>query len=331
MKPDLNGIQSTIGYEFRKPGIILQAFVRPGADGPGCTLTALVGGAALDLAIASVFCSVYGGKSQIGGFDCLGLKHPEWLMSKLCGGDVRTIRKRTLESGFLTLCLRSLGFHEYLNASPGEDVSSDENVERLLEAILGAVTIDSDYDMQAVFRTADLVIDFDAFMFQSCADGEKYISSLRDHSLQTGAPLPVYSYEFDEAGRCLCELTLPADGRTFRGEGRRGITARRSAAREAYFNLIESGEIKNPFRDAVGAADPEDPVGQLYKLASIGLIGEPVFTFSRTDGNLPGGCTLTAPGCEISIAIAADTEEDARRECAFDIMRYLTYDFDSDD
>ncbi len=331
MKPDLNGIQSTIGYEFRKPGILLQAFARPGADEPDCTLPELVGGAALDLAIASVFCSVYGGKAQIGGFDCLGLKHPEWLKSKLCGGDVRTIRKRMSDCGFLTLCLRSLGFHEYLNASPGEEVSSYENVERLLEAILCAVTIDSGYDMEAVFRTADLLIDFDAFMFQSCADGEKYISSLRDHALQNGAPLPVYSYEFDDAGRCLCELTLPGTRLAFRDEGRRGITARRAAAREAYFTLIESGKIKNAFRDAVGAPDPEDPVGQLYNLASLGLIGEPVFTLSQKGGNLPFTCALTVPGCDRSITIEADSVENATRECAFDIMRYLTYDFDSDD
>jgi len=331
MKPDLNGIQSTIGYEFRKPGILLQAFVSPTSGGPDCTLPALVGGAALDLEIASVFCSTYGGKTQIGGFDCLGLKHAEWLETKLCGGDVRKIRKSLSEGGFLTLCLRSLGFHEYLSVAPGEDAYSDSNLERLLEAILGVVAIDSGYDMQAVFRTADLLIDFDSFMFQSCSDGEKYVAAIRDYAIHNGAPLPVYSYEYDEADRCLCDLTLPGTGLSFRGAGRREITARRAAAREAYFALLKSGEIKNAFRDAVGAPDTEDPVGQLRKLASLGLIGEPVFTLLQSNGNPPCICTLTVPGCERSFTVEADSADVAKRECAFEIMRYLTYDFDLDD
>ena len=332
MKPDLNGIQNTIGYNFRNPGLLLQALARPAADGePDCMLPALVGGAALDLMVACVFCSVYGGKAQIGGFDCLGLKHEQWRKTKLRSGDVRMIRRRMSEGGFLTLCLRSLGFCEYLSVEEGEDASSDSNLERLLESILGAVAIDSGYDMQAVFRTADLLIDFDAFMFQSCADGEKYISSLCDYCLQTGAQLPVYSYESDKADHCLCCLTLPGTGLSFRGTGRREITARRAAAREAYFALLQSGEIKNAFRDAVGAPDPEDPVGQLRKLASLRLTGEPVFTLSQSNGSLPFCCTLTVPGCERSFTIEADSEEDAGRECALAFLSYIMNEFDSED
>ncbi len=332
MKPDLYGIQSTIGYEFREPGILLQAFVSPDAScRPDRTLPALIGGAALDLAIAYVFCSIYGGKAQIGGFDCLGLEHHEWRESKLRGGDISKIRQALSESGYLTLCLRSLGFHEYLNDAHGEDASSDGNIEKLLETILGAVAIDSCYDMHAVFRTAELLIDFDSYMFQSRIDGEKYIISLRDHALQTGIPLPVYLCKPDAFDHCLCELTLPGTGLSFHAAGRSGISARRAAAREAYFALLQSGEIKNAFRDAVGAPDPEDHAGQLRKLASLGLVGEPVFTLSRTDGNLPCGCTLTVPGCEVSVIVEADSDEDAVRECAFELMRYLTCDFDPDD
>ena len=336
MGPDLNMIQKCIGYVFRDPGLLRQAFIRPSYSaergGPDCTVFRMTGEKILDLAVIGFLASTFGDFCGSDGHTYYVLKRGEYRESKFRGGDFQSVRQKTFSEGYLTRGISSLGLDVYLISGTPESATPDRMKEELLYAILGAVAFDSGWDMPEVFHVANVLVDIESFVFHKRVDGEKYIEAVRDRALEKGGKLPVYSYTGGPDDECVCELTIPSDGGSvFRGTGRNEAAARRAAAREAYFALIESGEIKNPFRDTVGDPDPEDPVGQLRKLVSAELIGEPVFTLSQSNESLPFCCTLTVPGCDRSVTVKADSVEDARRECAFELLRYLTYDFDSDD
>ena len=339
MEPDLDMIQKCIGYVFRDQGLLRQAFIRPSytaeRGGPDCFVFRTAGEKILDLAVIGFLASTFGDLRGSGGETYYILKRGEYRESKFCGGDLQAIRQKISAEGYLTRGISSLGLDVYLISGAPESATPDRMKEELLYAILGAVAFDSGWDMPEVFHVANVLADIESSVFHKRVDGEKYLEALRDRALGNGGKLPVYSYTGGPDGERACELTIPSDGEpVFRGTGRNEASARRAAAREAYFALLQSGEIRNAFREAVGTPDPEDPLSQINKLVSSGMIEKPAFSFSRPEndsGNGLGDCTLTAKRCDISFTVTAADKEDARRECAFEFLRYLTYDFDSDD
>jgi dsRNA-specific ribonuclease len=372
---DVQCIRKTIGYTFDNTALLKQCFLSAAA-GTGCDPDGLVlrmiGNEALNLAVISFLTETYGG-TDIGrteetnggtyvrateimneGADgeiarktnhsederFYRLKHPEYRSGKFRDGDCSVIIGEMRRSGHLTRCIRSLGLSGYLNAGrdkpeAGPTASHDPD-EDLLKAILGAVLLDSGWNLSAACCAAGVLIDIEAFFFGKDTDGERYIGIIREWSLSKGYGLPVYSYSYSANGDCECELSFPDNKELhFGGTARSAASGRRLAARNAYRQLTDSGMIVNRLRAIAGPPERDRAPEQIKMLADAGMIAEPVISLTEgldCYGHRKWNCTVSGSDCDRFFTVSGtESKDDVVRECAFEYLSFIMGEFELND
>ncbi|MDE7330526.1 MAG: hypothetical protein K2N30_05535, partial [Clostridia bacterium] len=185
-------IEQQIGYEFENRTLLQQAFTRKSYtaethDGNNNEVLEFLGDKVLDLIVVKALSEYYG--------DVNGRNEYE---SEYAEGKLTEIKKRLVESKMLAKRIDELGFAEYLIMGKGDkknNVQNDTHVkEDLFEAILGAVAIDSGWDIDAMQDAVEMMLHLDFYLENGFDDKRNYVSLIQQwHQKETGE-LPEYYF-----------------------------------------------------------------------------------------------------------------------------------------
>ena len=228
----LSLIQQKIGYQFVNPVILKQAFVSPSLSEAtqnrvqNYQILEFIGDAVLGLAVvknlASEFCHV----DSSGQF-----------VSSATEGNLTEEKIRLVKNEKLALCSNALGFDSYLERAHGYFLHDRKNKKGdLIELILGAVAIDSNFNMDVLSRVASELLRHDKL-------AENATEKLQNYCEEKGLDLPIYSF-WNCGSRYDCTVLLQFVNELFVGNGCSEEESQNAVAELAYKYLIMQNGVK---------------------------------------------------------------------------------------
>lgn len=333
-------IEQQIGYEFDNRLLLQQAFTRKSYteethDGDNNEVLEFIGDKVLDLVIVKVLTDYYGEINDRNEYEC---EHTE--------GKLTEFKKHLVESRMLAKRIDELGFADYLIMGKGDrknNVQNETHVkEDLFEAILGAVALDSGWDLDAMQDAVEMMLHLDCYLDEGFDEDRDYVSIIQRWQQKRIGELPYYTFynsRYDyhcnmrslrvgprrrmEAGEGdnVCELRID-DGEPFVGFGYSKSLARMAAAELAYDYLDEHGLLRT-MQDEVGEPSRERAVSQLHELAQKGYFSQPVYEFEEDhdeDGNPVWTCECRIAEYEDVYFYEASSKKEAKRLAAYEML-----------
>ncbi len=334
---DLKSIQNTIGYKFDNLDLLQQAFIRRSFSaehgGQNNEVLEFIGDKALDLAVIRLMMEKFGVITEERAYQEFRLRNPKYFQTKLDEGKFTDIKKDLVEKSALADSMNQLGFHNLLIMGNGDiqnDIQEQKSVkEDLFEAIVGAVAIDCNWNMDTITDVVKAMIDFDSY-FENYDDTDgNYVGELQEWMQQNDLGLPNYKYEENDDS-FVCFLNINGIN-GFTGKGSSKAQARHECAANAYNYLKENNYINNEYIEAVGDADSEQALRQLNELKQKGLISEPEWEEELSydkNGNPIWTVRVTIPELDYCFVEENSSKKEAKRLCAFDLLRELMYEDD---
>lgn len=330
-------IEETIGYSFKIKGLLLQAFTRSSyAKEHDISIDneqlEFIGDSVLGMIIAKLLAKRY----QRPKFNYF--KNVEYHNSFNCELDESELSEMKInfvKKSSLAEVIGELGIEKHLIMSNGDmakKIYEEASVkEDLFEAIIGAIAIDSDWDMPTLERVVSKLIDVDKRLECGFADEPDYQEQLKEWF-----KLKEMELVFEEEDSNLLNLDYCYSvclGHDFlekevEGYGKTPKEAHRMLARRAvkFMETCESRAIK--VFETIGELNFNRAVNQLQELYQKKVIPEPQYTFNAIGtsdtGNPLWECICTIPGIvQDNGGYVADSKSEAKKRAAFDALSYL--------
>ena len=241
-------IEERLGYNFRDPSLLKQAFTRTsfcneekmrGEEVPQSNeVLEFFGDGILSAAIITFMIRDFSTRCDYG------------IRTALAEGDFSNIKARLSDKKNLSKSMRELGLQQYLILGAGDaktGAAEEPSVmEDLFESIVGAVYIDSGCDLSVVLPLVTRMLDVGEYLKQRGDAVKSPKNSLQEFCAdkKRRLPSPVYTIvsesgpEHKRTYECLCTIGGKAYGR---GTGKNRISAE-SAAAEATLRLLTEKE-----------------------------------------------------------------------------------------
>ena len=321
---DLMDIEQLLEYQFEETAILQQAFIRRSYSqekgGENNEILEFIGDKALDFIVVKKLAEYYG---KLTKEDEFSTKYKE--------GKLTEIKKKLVNSTMLAHRIDILGLNAYLIMGKGDiknNVQDEEHVkEDLFEAIIGAVAIDSDWDMEKIQDVIEKMLDIEYYLENGFNDNENYVDLIQQWSQKQYGELPLYEVylEDENAEEYTCRLTLPDIDEYFEGEGYSKSQARMDAASKAY-SYLEKNDMLLTMEDEVGEPDENRAINQLQELAQKGYIEMPEYIFEERhdkDGNPIWHCECHVNGQEYYYQYDLPSKKEAKRKAAYNMLRQV--------
>lgn len=340
---DYDEIEHLIGYKFERRMLLQQAFTRKSYtqethDGDNNEVLEFIGDKALDLAVVRALSDYYGDVNERDEYAC-----------KLNEGKLTQLKAKLIESKMLAHRIDELGFARHFikgKAERNSNVQSDQCAkEDLFEAIIGAVAIDSDWDMNAIQDVVELMLDLDYYLENGFDGEDNFVSLVQQWCQKHNGTLPRYEYDEnngrglqvvvshfsmfgrntiinrDSEGPVTCKIYID-DGNPFIGYGYSKSQARMAAA-ECVYNYLEDKGLLYTLADAIGEPTRETALTKLNELWQKGYFSKPEFVFKEEyDGN---GNSIWKCECHIAeyqyyYCKKSGSKKEAKRGAAYDML-----------
>lgn len=325
---DLMAIEGLIGYEFNNPDLLQQAFIRRSFSmekgGGNNEVLEFIGDKALDIVVMKILMKRFGHVTdgQYHEFKAKGV-----FKTKYDEGKFTEIKKELVEGKMLAKCIDNLKINQYMLMGHGDYIKNIQNEdsvkEDLFEAIVGAVTIDSDWDFDVIEEVVKLMLNVEMF-FSKKENEIEYVAEIQKWSQRRYDELP--NYKFDETyDGYRCTLYLDGVNYNFYGEGKSKSGARFLAAKEAY-DYLDEKDMLFSFEDEVGEPDKDRAINQLQELYQKGYIPEPIYdVYENKDAESNEDiwvCDAYLDGMDQSDASysMASSKKQAKKEAAYDLL-----------
>ena len=369
---DLIFIQSQIGYTFNNLDLLQQAFTRRSYSeehgGENNEVLEFIGDKVLDLFVVKLLISQ--NSNAVG----LYKKHDPklrntWsyevekktfpkenvLVSNHSEAELTDIKKLLVQKKTLANRIDELGIGYCLLMGSGDiqqNIGQENSVkEDLFEAILGAIAIDCNWNMEKLQNAVEVMLspesilaDGDAedypAMIQAWSDSRatglvQYHFNERDYQITWYTPFDGISQQpksLDDQDihktKWHCLLKLSDDLPIFRGFGQTQAEARKNVCKVAYDHLCKKG-LWLSIRDEIENPNKEEAINQLEILARRGYFSIPTYEFEQTynkDGN-----PIWKSVCHIaeeskSFSAKSSSKKDAKKSAAFKMLQYVLKD-----
>ena len=241
-----------------------------------------------------------------------------------------------MKTSFLAKAIETLELEKYLLMGNGDIKNNVQNQphvkEDLLEAIIGAIAIDSCWNINAIENAVDKMLNVEYYIKNGAEEGIDYISNLQNWYVKEYGKNPeyVFYYENDEKFRCYLQL----DGygiEYFDGFGYSKKEAIRLAAKRACEYIQQKEENSNIVLDAIGGKfDLETAVSKLQILLDKKIISGLSYGFTemkataKNNGNPTWACSCRINGIDEIIESADDTKAKAKKYAAYEMLTVLT-------
>ncbi len=313
-------VQGQIGYTFKNPDLLKQAFTRRSYtkenSGENNEVLEFIGDKALDFAVIRLLTRKFGhmvNGDPIDGTQKQRKQHSfsptpnsNEFICKYNEGQLTNIKSKMVEKRNLACRIDELGFAEHLimgNSDIQNNVQEEMSVkEDLFEAIIGAVTLDCGWNFSIITSVVEAMLVLEDF-FQGDID-TNYVRLIQEWEVQKNGVVPWYrfkeeSYEstwyipFDGISQSFpfnynysklrfhCELKLLNSLPIFRGFGSSKSEARMNVCKLAY-EYLQKHNLLFSIRDEIDNPNKVDAINQLEILARRGYFSIPAYDFDQT-------------------------------------------------
>lgn len=331
-------IEGQIGYAFKNSDLLQQAFIRRsyskengGADNE---VLEFIGDKALDFVIVKLLAERFGSYAEEyedynRNEDC------NEFLSELNEGKLTELKKRLVCREMLAKRIRMFGFQYELIMGEGDceqNINEKDSVqEDLFEAIIGAVALDSNWNIEKITEVIDNLLEPDFYFKNGFNDEENYVSLLQQWYQKKYNQIPVYVYNYiggwfysGEYVNYKCYLGTPL-GIGFEAGGKTKAEARMKVAKKAYEYIKKEGLLFT-LVDEVGEPDFDRAINQLQELYQKGYIGKPYYDFSESydeDGNPIWHCECHLEGEECYYEDDFSSKKEGKKSVAYDMLCYV--------
>lgn len=337
---NLPKIQQLLSYQFKNPNLLIQAFTRRSykeehklnEQTDDNEVLEFVGDRALDLIVTKVLTDKF----------TISEYNPDWIVfkqkyltNKPKEALFTEIKEDLVRTESLSQIINKLEWYTLLlmgNGDYNQQVNNNDDVkEDLFEAIIGAVTIDCNYDLKTIEKVVKNLIDFNAYFEHYHQQTINYISLVNEWAKKNAITLP----DFDDWE---CEnvdnewnyhnqvnFDIPGIGmQTFIVNNQPNKQEAKYELAKQIYELLQSNHLINQKEKIV--IDPDkDPISQIYELSQLNRIKKPTFDFINEGINyqLEWICKLTDENKKTFIGIGS-TKKDAQRQAALSYLQYLS-------
>ena len=342
----LEMIQGQIGYRFKNTDLLQQAFVRRSYSkengGENNEVLEFIGDKALDFIIVKKLAEKYGSyANEYEDYD--SCEDCNEFISEHSEGKLTEIKKKLVCREMLASRIRVFGFQYELIMGKSD---SDQNVherdsvqEDLFEAIIGAVALDSNWDIDDLTTVVDLMLDPDCYLENGFDEEKNYVVLLQQWYQKKYNRIPVYVFRQTDGfpyagkyGKYVCELGLYPLENGFWDVKNTKAEARMTVAKKAYEYLEENGLLFD-WIDEIGEPEFDRAINQLQELYQKGYIGEPRYIFAEkydSDGNPVWRCECHVDGQENYWWGEYSSKKQGKKAVAYDMLCDIL-DWEDDD
>ena len=359
---DISFIQDQIGYNFKNTDLLQQAFVRRSYShengGENNEVLEFIGDKVLDFIVVKLLSDKFGyTKGELDDFD----SENDWdeYACDYCENKLTEIKKQLVQKQNLATCIDELGLAEYLIMGKSDQKQrADEQPsvkEDLFEAILGAVAIDCNWDLEKLQDTVELMLKPETTLEEGNEDN--YVALIQDWCSKETGNIPLYHFEegsyqatwympFDGisqncnvlgspeynklmASTHRCLLKIADDIPIFRGFGKSKSESRKNVCRIAY-EWLDKNDRLHTIRNELENPSRNEAIGQLEILARRGYFTLPTYEFEQEhDEN--GNPVWTAKCCveeaEYYFDATSSSKKEAKKDAAFEMLKYVLEEF----
>lgn len=365
-------IKNRIGYEFKNKELLEQAFTRRSYSmengGENNEILEFIGDAALNLVAVKILRKEFGyfneRKQQNPNYYYLWETYETTFSSDKDEGQLTEIKKRIVRKSTLADAIDDLGLQNYLIMGKGDRKrhveQSNSTKEDLFEAIIGAIALDTSWDINTIQEVVENIIDINDIIG---SDEDSYIEEIQKWSLKHHDVLPEYSvcsylpremnigtpewakpntiwsvinkpskqgkFASDTKYASLLTLNGVSNGVScyFIGYGHSKNQAKEEASRLAYEHLDEHGLLWT-IQDEIEKPCKRLAINQLETLARRGYFSLPTYDFYEDydeDGNPVWKCK-----CHIEIeeehiyfCATSSSKKDAKKDAAWRMLKHV--------
>ena len=199
-KKDLQFIQAQIGYNFQNSDLLQQAFVRRSYakeyGGEDNEVLEFIGDKVLDLIVVKLLAEKYGCFiSDYNDFDP-NKEFDEFSCDKN-EAELTELKKKLVQKKTLADRITNLDLADYLIMGNGDiqkNINQEMSVkEDLFEAIIGAVALDSDWNMESLQDVIEIMLNPDSYFDEDQEDN--YVGLIQEWTLKRYGMVPWYHFE----------------------------------------------------------------------------------------------------------------------------------------
>ena len=368
---ELTFIQDQIGYKFNNLDLLQQAFTRRSYSaengGENNEVLEFIGDKVLDLFVVKLLISQ--SSNAVG----LYKKHDPklkntWaymteqktfpdknvLVSDYSEAEFTEIKKLLVQKKTLANRIDEMGIGYCLLMGSGDiqqNIGQENSVkEDLFEAILGAIAIDCNWDIERLQNAVEIMLSPESVLADN--DADDYPSMIQEWSYNRTGDIPLYHFEeshyqitwyasFEGISQDVgmndplvaktkwhCLMKLADDLPIFRGFGQTQAEARRNVCKLAYDYLCKKG-LWLSIRDEIEDPNKDDAISQLEILARRGYFSIPTYEFEQTydkDGNSVWKSVCHIAEKSKAFSVKSSSKKDAKKAAAFKMLQYVLGD-----
>ena len=312
---DINDVEASIQYEFKNKMLLHQAFMITDNDNIPFSNEALrtIGKRTINYSLTQILTGYYGYYSEKGMFRTKNSNEVfNDLLNNLYSKDIFA---RNIEL---------LGLSKYLDIHRDTDVFNADR--KLFEAIVGAVTLDCNWNMNVVNDVLSFILDIDYYLDNGFGDlNGNFVVLVHNWTIENNTSIPIYEYvpgDDDTVVSFKCTLHLFIDGTdfTFTEEAENKSIARMKAAKKAYTYLVQNNYVKT-LKNIDIKPELTTAMMQLEKLAMQGYFSLPVFDVSEEANGYSAICSIDE--CDMSFKGYGKLDSDAINEAAFKMLNHI--------
>ena len=357
---DLIFIQNQIGYEFKNLDLLQQAFVRRSYSqengGENNEVLEFIGDKVLDLFVVKFLIEKYG--CMLSEYDDYDAEEEfDEFTSEKNESELTEVKKKLVQKNTLSERIDVLGLAEFLIMGKGDiqkKAFKETSVkEDLFEAILGAVAIDCNWNMQILQSVTEIMLDPDSIL---CDDSDNYVPLIHDWFSKEYKSSPEFKYDnssyYDETSLLRTANEIRSDikrdntfhvinvqeyyqthfkcwldlyNKRFVGYGTSKSLARKDLCKLLY-SYLEKHDLLHSIRDEIENPNKEEAINQLEILARRGYFSIPVYDFEQTydkDGNPIWKSTCRIVEKSKSFSAKSSSKKDAKKSVAFKMLQHV--------
>ena len=349
---EIKFIQDQIGYTFKHQELLVQAFTRRSYSmekgGQDNEVLEFIGDKALDFVVVKQLSEEFGHYSK---------KYQNWekwgkteetgtFISDLDEGELTEIKKQLVQKNTLADAIDNLGIAYYLIMGKGDvekNIQDSLSVkEDLFEAILGAIALDSNWDIEALQDSMNVMLNPGELMFD---EDVNYVAEIQAWSSANSGNIPLHCFyptsmqgawymprhhmciygKAEQDTHFACEVQIPGIDYHFVGYGRSKNLARMDASRLAY-EYLKDEDMLFSIRDEIDDPNYNDSIGQLEILARRGYFSIPQYDFKEThdeDGNPVWNCKCSIKEKDTVTNGRSSSKKDAKKQAAYDMLTFV--------
>ena len=346
---DISYVEGQIGYHFRNPDLLQQAFVRRSYaaenGGEDNEVLEFIGDRVLDLIVVKLLTDRFGWITDDTDWDEFACERTE--------AELTRMKKRAVQRDTLARRIEVLGLADHLIMGKGDErqqADRRESVrEDLFEAIVGAAAIDCGWDLKVLEDLVGVMLDPDTTLFDG--DEDNPVSAVNDWFWKEYEDYPEFHYGAADHSDQLVALgstdvksknfwyedgspgwkmkpfkcVMEADGRKFIGFGTSKGLARRDVCALLLSYLIEN-DMLYTIRDEIKNPNRAEAISQLEILARRGYFSIPTYEFSQSsgqNGDPVWKCVCRIAEEEKSFSAKASVKKEAKKTAAYHMLRYV--------